>query len=298
MQFRTVLLGLSSACALAFTLSACNKNDDSNVGRPMPVSGKVIVTVNGVEIREQEVKPLLEGNGVYQGKEVTVEMLEPVIQQELMRQKAIAAGLGKDPEVAMDINRAATNTLVSKMVRQILKDNPPTQEEIQAIAQSQSADATQYHARHILVKDEALAKKLIGELKKKADFGKLAAQHSIDGSARRGGDLGWSTPSMYVPEFGAAMAQLKPGKITETPVKSQFGYHIIKLDEIRQVDTEQLVGMAQRALINKRIEDYLAKLKDGAKIEIVTSKLEAPKEAKEESKEENKKDAAAAEEKK
>ncbi|MDE1716194.1 peptidylprolyl isomerase, partial [Chromobacterium amazonense] len=127
----------------------------------------------------------------------------------------------------------------------------------------------EYHARHILVKTEKEANAILAQLKKGKSFDALAKAKSDDlGSKNSGGDLGWSDPGQYVKEFGDAMVALKPGEITQTPVKSQYGYHIIKLEGAREAEgpkfedvKPQLQQEMQRTAFDKMIQDLKGKAK-------------------------------------
>ena len=139
--------------------------------------------------------------------------------------------------------------------QQFLKDNPQ-QEEVRA--------------RHILVASEAVAKEIIADLKKGGDFAALAKAKSTDGSAKEGGDLGFFTREDMVPEFSEAAFALKPNEFTQEPVKSQFGWHVIKLEQRRQTAApaladvrDQLTSEMSQEMITKIVED----LRKGAKIE-------------------------------
>jgi len=140
---------------------------------------------------------------------------------------------------------------------------------------------TEYKARHILVDQEADAKAIIAKLKKNAKlFDSLAKEHSKDpGSKGKGGDLGWFDPRGMVPEFGAAVAKLEKGKFTLEPVKTQFGYHVILLEDSRTKEAPtfeqvkpQLAKRVQEQNMKKLLDDIVAK----AKIEITASPAEAP----------------------
>ncbi|MDQ2695310.1 MAG: peptidyl-prolyl cis-trans isomerase [Pseudomonadota bacterium] len=129
----------------------------------------------------------------------------------------------------------------------------------------------EYKARHILVESEDKAKSLIEDLNKGADFSELAKTNSTDSSAAGGGDLGWFTTDMMVQPFGATVAQLEKGKYTEAPVQTQFGWHVIVLDDVRDVTPpplEELRPQISQMLQGRMINDYLAKLREKAQVEI------------------------------
>ncbi|HSY28104.1 MAG TPA: peptidylprolyl isomerase, partial [Burkholderiaceae bacterium] len=132
------------------------------------------------------------------------------------------------------------------------------------------APANEYDARHILVDKEEDAKAIIVKLKGGAKFEDLAKQSKDTGSAANGGDLGWSNPNGFVKPFSDAMVALKKGQFTETPVKTQYGYHVIKLEDVRpaKVPTlEELRPQITQSLQQKGLEAYFAELKAKAKIQ-------------------------------
>ena len=127
----------------------------------------------------------------------------------------------------------------------------------------------EYHARHILVDSEATAKDIIAKLKGGAKFEELAKQ-SKDGSAQNGGDLGWASAGTYVPEFSKAMVALQKGAITETPVKSQFGFHVIKLEDVRATKVPPLEEVKQQVaegLQQRQLAAYRESLVKKAKVQ-------------------------------
>jgi peptidyl-prolyl cis-trans isomerase C len=143
-----------------------------------------------------------------------------------------------------------------------------------AEAKAQGGDGKEFRARHILVEKEDEAKKLIADLKKGGKFDDLAKKHSKDpGSGAKGGDLDWASASSYVKEFSEAMAGLKKGQMTQTPVKSQFGYHIIRLDDERVAKAPELPPLDQvkpqitQQLQQQRLAKFQEELRAKAKIE-------------------------------
>jgi len=165
----------------------------------------------------------------------------------------------------------------------------------------------EYKASHILVDSEDKAKEVIAELKKGGNFAELAKEKSSDSSAANGGDLGWFTPSMMVPPFAQAVAKMEKGKFSEEPVQTPFGWHVILLEDSRAATPPSLTELKpqiQQMLQSKMVNDYLEKLRSGAKIEVkeiqvseakpATAKPAAPEadpKAKEEAKEEAKQEA-------
>jgi peptidyl-prolyl cis-trans isomerase C len=168
-------------------------------------------------------------------------------------------------------------------VQDFIKSNPVSDESLKAEYEriKSTITGTEYKARHILVEKEAEAGDIIARLKKDPGaFAKLAAEKSKDpGSKANGGDLGWFDPRGMVPEFGAAVSKLEKGKITETPVKTQFGYHVIQLEDSRPVAAppfDEVKPEIAQQLGQQNLKKQLDDLKAKAKIEMV----EAPAAAK------------------
>ncbi|MDD5274333.1 MAG: peptidylprolyl isomerase, partial [Methylovulum sp.] len=222
-----------------------------------------------------------------QGQTIPKEkLLEELIQRELLVQDAEQKQLDKSTEVAGRLEEARKSILTQAEIQNFMKANPVTDAEIKAEYDSKvgGTNTTEYKARHILVKTEAEAKKLIAELDKGADFAKLANKNSLDGKeAQNGGDLGWFVASQMVEPFSKAVVALEKGKYTKTPVQTQFGWHVILREDSRaqtppplEAVKEQLTPMLQR----KKVQDMLETLRKQAKVEILMPlKDEKPAEA-------------------
>ncbi len=262
-------------------LSACNPKDAGKAAKDT-----VAATVNGTPIYQSRVDMVLKQR-TSQGQPDSPEMHKAIIDnlalQSLISEEAIKKGLDKTPEVLSQIEITKQSILANAFVQDYLKTNVATDDMIKAEYEKQKAQkaGNEYKARHILVATEAEAKEIIVKLKKDLSaFAALAKEKSKDpGSKVNGGDLGWFSPQGMVPEFGAAVAKLEKGKFTEEPVKSQFGYHIIVLDDVRPIQAppleqvkDQLKQMVQQQNVKKFIDDTKAK----AKIEIVAAPTPAP----------------------
>jgi peptidyl-prolyl cis-trans isomerase C len=164
------------------------------------------------------------------------------------------------------------SALAELLFKKFIEGAEPTEAELKAEYDARIAEAPkqEYHARHILVDDEALAKSLIGQLDKGASFEKLATENSKDGSSTEGGDLDWFNPGQMVKPFSDAVQQLEVGKYTATPVKSEFGWHVIKLEEQRPTTPPafETVKAQLGPMVNqKKFEAHLKELVSAAKIE-------------------------------
>jgi peptidyl-prolyl cis-trans isomerase C len=271
---------LVSAVSLLI-LSACNSKTGNT-----PATGDIAATVNGTPISKDSVDKII-GQRMAMGQPDSPETRKAIINQLAMQmlvsQEAIKKNLDKTPEVIDQIKLTQQSILANAFVQDYTKNNPVSDDMLKAEYDKSKAQmsGTEYKARHILVDKEADAKAIIAKLKKNPKlFDSLAKQYSKDpGSKGNGGELGWFDPRGMVPEFGAAVAKLEKGKFTLEPVKTQFGYHVILLEDTRtkQAPTfeqvkPQLAQQVQEQNLKKLLDDMMAK----AKIEITASPVAAP----------------------
>jgi peptidyl-prolyl cis-trans isomerase C len=231
-----------------------------------PVMAQNVATVNGKAIPnaklEAAVQQYVAQSHQPDSPELRAAIKKELISREVLLQEALKQGVGMRPEVQSELDRARTQIMINMMMRDFLKKNAVTDAEIQKEYDTAKAaqSGKEYRARHILVETEKEATDLIAKLKGGAKFEELAKGTKDTGSAANGGDLGWSAPGSYVPEFSQAMVALKPGEMTQAPVKSQFGYHIIRLEEVRdaqfpsleEVKDQVAEAVKQRKLITFR----------------------------------------------
>ena len=233
-------------------------------------------TVNGVPIPQSRVDMRVK-IATAQGQPDTPELRRAVrddmINLEVLAQEAKKAGMDKDPEVIQQTQLADISVLVSAFVQNYAKNHPISDEQMQQEYDKLKVNlgTKEYKARHILVDSEDEAKAIIAQLGKKASFEKLAKEKSKDaGSAEHGGELDWAVPSNFVAPFANALLSLKKGQYTKEPVKSQFGWHIVKLDDIRNLKVpsfEELKPQIQQRMQQQAIQEYIAELRSKAKIE-------------------------------
>ncbi len=280
-KFRILLI---SAISL-LSLSACNVGEHSKSATTSPTGG-VAATVNGTPISKDSVDHIV-GQRIAMGQpdnpEIRTAIINQLARQMLVSQEALKKKMDETPEVIDQINLAKQSILANAFVQDYFKNSPVSDDMLKAEYDKIKAQmsGTEYKARHILVDKEAEAKDIIAKLKINAtQFDKLAKEKSKDsGSSNKGGDLGWFDPHGMVPEFGAAVAKLGKGKFTLEPVKTQFGYHVILLEDSRakqppafeQVKS-QLAKQLQEQNLKKLIDDMTAK----AKIEITAPPAVAP----------------------
>jgi peptidyl-prolyl cis-trans isomerase C len=271
----------SAVAVAAFGVAACSKGQQSMVpkvdDKPVPVP---VATVNGNNISRAEfdfyVKQLTQGKGpVELTPDQKNQVLDQLIDMQLLAAQGVKDGVENDPEVAARLHVARLRLLADAEEQNFVKGKEPTDAELHAEydAQVASLDKTEYHARHILVaaKDKALAEDIIKKLDKGAKFEDLAKQYSIDtGSKAKGGDLDWFAAGRMVKPFSDALKGLKKGEITQQPVETQFGWHIIQLEDTRDAPPppfDQVKEQVKKIVLQKRLQAYLDGLKKTATIE-------------------------------
>jgi peptidyl-prolyl cis-trans isomerase C len=240
-----------------------------------PVFAQNVATVNGKAIPASKVDQVVK-QVVAQGKATDSPQLRDAIKRDLIGrevliQEADKQGIGGRADVKAAIDNARQSIIINAMLADYVKKNPVTDAQVKAEYDRYKAQVgdKEYHARHILVGTEDEAKAIIAKLKGGAKFEELAKQ-SKDGTAANGGDLDWASPASYVPEFSKAMVALQKGAITDTPVKTQFGYHVIKLEDVRPAKVpplDEVKQQVQESLQQRKLATFREELMKKAKIQ-------------------------------
>jgi len=233
-----------------------------------------LAVVNGKPVpssRVEALKQQVERSGKPVTPEILAQIKEELIAREIFMQEARKRGLEASEDYKTQLELARQSLLIRELFANFQKKNPVTDTEIQAEYDKFVAanGGKEYRARHILVEKEDEAKVLIADLKKGGKFEDLAKKASKDpGSGANGGDLDWANAASYVPEFSNAMVKLEKGQLTETPVKSQFGFHIIRVDDVREAQLPkldevkpQITQQLTQSKLGKFQEDLRAKAK-------------------------------------
>ncbi|HIG65979.1 MAG TPA: peptidylprolyl isomerase [Methyloprofundus sp.] len=257
-------------------VTGCQQNTN-NAATPNIQKEDAAIVVNGQYISKsaldtltKEVSERVKGQNYPKDK-----LIDQLIKTELLVQEAQSKGLDQTPETVERLAMMRASVLSQLAVEDYIKSNPVTDADLKAAYDKQIADTaggTEYKARHILVKDEPEAVAIIAKLDKGADFATLAKENSTGPSNTQGGDLGWFGPKQMVAPFSEAVAQLEKGKYTKTPVQTQFGWHIIILEDIRvqtpppfEAVKAQLEPLVQR----EKLTNYLDSLLSSAQVEIL-----------------------------
>jgi peptidyl-prolyl cis-trans isomerase C len=273
---RFLALGICLALAACTKPAATEKPAEAAAAPPKPP----LVTVNGKpisnELFEDYVKAVTKGKAASElSNEDREAIKENLVRIEVIAQQAEKDGVTKDPEVATRLELSRLNLLQQAVAQKYLKDRMPTEEELRAEFDSQIASTAmvEYHARHIQVSGPDVGQKVIDRLNKGENFASLAKSVSADkASATNGGDLGWFGPATGPKPFIDALQQLKKGEYTKTPVKSEFGWHVIQLLGTRDLplppfDAPQVQEQLKGIVMRKKFQDYSDGLMKSAKVD-------------------------------
>jgi peptidyl-prolyl cis-trans isomerase C len=262
------------ACGLFAGLMACTPKAATTADAP----AKPVATVNGVAISRETFDFFIKSNTGKASSELTVaqreQALDGLISAEVVSQQAVKDGLDKKGDAPSLMTLSRWQTLQGAAAEAYLKDRKPTDAELKAEYDTQVAAIPkhQYKAHHILVKTEPEAQAVLARLKKGEKFEAVAKDVSIDPSGKNtGGDLGdWFSPATMVKEFSGALAAMKKGEVSAAPVQSEFGFHVIRLDDVRESAPPPFDSVKDR-LVNivqqKKFKTYVDDLQKTAKIE-------------------------------
>ncbi|MCL2831019.1 MAG: peptidylprolyl isomerase [Betaproteobacteria bacterium] len=253
---------------LTCSVQAAEDKADAKASSP----SKAVATVNGVAISKNLLDDIVaDQKGVEDTPQLRQAILDDLISRELLLQEAKKKGLDKDKKIVMQMTLMRDSVLINAFVQEYVRTHPITDEQLKKKYDELVAknSGTEYKARHILVKTEDEAKAIIESLKKGEKFEELAKKSEDPGSKEKGGDLGWSPASTYVPPFADALGKLAKGKFTETPVKTDFGWHVIQLQDTRPIEQppfDAVKPQIQQAISKENVDKMIDDLKKKAKI--------------------------------
>lgn len=277
-MFRALVLAAAtalSASALAQTstspTSAAPASKAAAKASTAAAGGEVVATVNGKPIKESQLDFVVKQIGKGDSPEIRERVRDMLIDRELLMQEARRSGVAEREDVKFGADNAARSVVIQALLRQEVEAHKPTEEQIKAEYEREvklSGDK-EYKVHHILVDSEGKAKEIIARLDKGEKFEDLAKGTKDVGSAARGGELDWAPPGAYVKEFSEAMVKLEKGKYTTTPVQSKFGWHVIRLDDVRAIQPPPLEQVRQHiveSLEQRQAQEYVESLKKKATI--------------------------------
>lgn len=257
---RSILLTCLSAGAFAIATTAAAQG----------------IKVNGVTIPQSRIDLLVKSaasQGQADSPELRSRIRDELVTRELLAQEAAKRGMDKAPDFAAQLDMQRQGMLAQAYIQDYLRSNPVTEDQMRKEYEGarEKLGSREFKARHILVKGEDEAKQIIAQIKKGGNFEKIAAEKSEDtGSKGKGGDLDWSPAGRYVKPFADALNKLKKGQLTDSPVQTQFGYHIIRLDDERATKLppyEEVKNNIQQQMQQQLVQKAIADLRAKAKIE-------------------------------
>ncbi len=266
-SFKKKIVGaaLISVCATGTALADADSN-------------KVLATINGQNVTEQQVKTFFLRQGPVAGLDLKdtqaqAQLFKLFIEREILYQEAIKQGIDKLPEVAAALEEQRRQEIAKAIVEVQAKNHPITEEQVKAYYDEKygPGKAFEFKLSHIQLASKEDAEKAIARLEKEEDFAKLATELSKDASASAGGDIGWHSPQGLPHDFGEAVKTLAPNEYTKTPVKSDLGWHVIKADEKRPIAPPPYDSVKQQIynqLQTQAISNYINEMKQKAVIEI------------------------------
>lgn len=262
-------LSTSLASLVAITLSSFSLS---------AMAANPVATVNGKKITQKQYEMHLRQRSAQQqgGQKAPVNrqvVIDELINREVLLQEAKKLKIDKDKKFQEQLEIQRNTLLIQALLARSPVAQPVTEDEMKKVYDQQigQADASEYKARHILVKDEAKAKDIIKQLNSGKDFAELAKTESTGPSGKDGGDLGWFSGTQMVPPFSQAVAKMKKGTHSQAPVKTRFGWHVIKLEDSRKRQLpsfEQVKNQIGPMIQNQRLQQYILKLRNSAKIEV------------------------------
>ncbi|MBB3212133.1 peptidyl-prolyl cis-trans isomerase C [Herbaspirillum sp. Sphag1AN] len=241
----------------------------------LPVMAQNIAVVNGKAIPSARADVMIKqmaAQGQPDSPQLRGAVKEELINREILMQEADKQGISNNAEVKNQLELARQSIVIRALIGDYLKKHAVSDADIKAEYEkfrSQAGDK-EYHARHILVDKEEDAKAIIAKLKAGSKFEDLAKQSKDTGSAANGGDLDWANPASFVKPFADALVALKKGDITDTPVKTQFGYHVIQLEDTRpaKIPTlDEVKPQITEALQQRKLQAFQDELRKKAKIQ-------------------------------
>ena len=269
---------LGALVAAVTLLAACNKAPENATTATTAPAAPVVAIVNGVSLTRPEFD-IYEKNLMRNAKvqsltpEQQNQVLDDLITMQVMAAQGEKDGLENDPETKAQLALLHMRVLADAESQKFVKSQTPSDAELHAEYETaiSKMDKEEYHARHILVPTKEQAEQIIKKLKKGAKFEDLAKSESTDtGSKNNGGDLGWFTTSRMVKPFADAVKSLKKGEVSPTPVQTQYGWHVIQLEDTREAAPpafDQVKPQLTDAVMRKKLQAYVEDLKKQAKIE-------------------------------
>ena len=269
MKTRTIFAASVATVALA----ACDTQQTGGDATAQVQTGPPALTVNGSPISTAAFdlfakSRIRDADPSTLSPEDRKRMIDELVKLKALALTAEQEGLAADPEIAGQLEIQHMNLLAQNLLRRYMENNPITDEDVKAKIQSEASasGAIEFKARHILVETKEEAEDLIKQLDDGAEFAALAEAHSNDGSASRGGDLGWFTGDTMVRPFSEALAKLENGTYSKEPVQTQFGFHIILAEDKRDAPFGQIAARVRNQMQRDLVETYVNEMFEAATV--------------------------------
>jgi peptidyl-prolyl cis-trans isomerase C len=274
MIHRTLLAAVLAAPLLALAQGA--PKESAKKPAPAGASKEAVARVNGVAVPKARFDFVMQqqlARGTPDNEQSRAAVRDNLINREVVSQVAQKSPVARAPEVQNQLEMARQQILIDAYIGEWVKKNPVTDADVQKEYDRVKAQegAKEYKARHILVEKEDQAQAVIADLKKGTSFDELAKKNSIDpGTKENGGDLDWNRPSVFDKAFSEAMVKLEKGKYTEAPVRTRFGFHVIKLEDVRDLKFPafaEVKPQIQQQLVQNKVNEMVRGLRAKAKVE-------------------------------
>lgn len=265
------------ACALALT--ACS-GQDGPVANAGPDPENVVARIDGRAISAVALDAQIQAMSARGQPVQRPQALESLIDLTVLTAEAERRGLPDQPEIGAEIERQRATLLAQHLVRAELSDLDLSEDDLRQAYQEriQEMEGREYKASHILVDEQAQAQSIIEQLAEGGDFKALAREHSTGPTGENGGDLGWFQADQMVGPFADAVRALEPGSYTAEPVQTRFGWHVVLLEDVREMQKpafEEIEGEIRNDLVSEHVQSYIQSLRDKAEIEITDEDLES-----------------------
>ena len=238
-------------------------------------AGAVVATVNGTVITQSVVDVYTTQRKARQPASDAGDrnaIIEELVNLELMRQEGLDKGLDSQPEIIATLDQQQRTILAGAAINNFIQNNPVSDEQLRQLYDTQiGVPSTEYNARHILVETKEAAEQVIGLLDSGSDFAELAKEKSTGPTGKNGGSLGWFSSQQMVAPFSAAVATMEKGSYSKEPVQTQFGWHVILLEDSRESTPppfEDVKDRLKMAVTNQQLQQHIQQVRESAEIEI------------------------------
>lgn len=273
-----VITAVAAAAMLAMAGSAYANHNNHNMGSAASASAdKTVAFVNGRPIKRSEIDMVVRELHQPDTPRLRAGIRDKLVELDILMQEARHRRITDRENVRFQADNAARSVYIQALLRDQIAHSKPTDAQIQAEydREVKLAGDKEYKVHHILVKSQKEAQDLIAQLDKGASFAALAKKYSLDpGSATNGGGLGWAPAAAYVRPFADSVTALHKGQIGQTPVHTQFGWHVVRLDDERPIHNpslDQVKSHIVQALEQRQVQQFIAELKRKASVKIVSA---------------------------